>query len=144
MSHHFLLPRGRLPDDIPLCLPSKHSVTATSFNSSSRRSPATSLSASPPFPYHPSRAAMDGSCWRASYHTDPIAGSPHLCGPPGLLSAGMAGAVGLPPWGRAPLHWLGLMADGPAAEGAQENSGMETSCIMVSPYKNTLLPLRMD
>jgi hypothetical protein len=86
MSHHFLLPRGRLPDDIPLYLPSKHSVTATSFNSSSRRLPATSLSASPPFPYHPSRATMDGSCWRASYHIDPIAGSLHLCGPPGLLS----------------------------------------------------------
>jgi hypothetical protein len=47
MSRHFLLPRGHLPDGSPLRPPSEHSVTATSFDSSSRHSPSPSTNGPP-------------------------------------------------------------------------------------------------
>jgi hypothetical protein len=92
-SRHFLLPRGHLSDGSLLWQPSEHSVTAMSFDSSSRRSPTTSPAPStngPPH-HHRSPAAQVTPPWmapagEAPTTPTPIVDSPHLHGPPGPLS----------------------------------------------------------
>jgi hypothetical protein len=93
MSRHFILPRGRLPDGSPLRPPSEHSVTTTSFDSSSRRSPNTSLVPSTNgLPHHRhSPATRVVPPWTTPVGEPlttptPIVDSPHLRGPPSPLS----------------------------------------------------------
>jgi hypothetical protein len=138
-SYHFLLPRGRLPNGSPLRPPSEHSVTATSFDLSSRCSLTTSLS---PFtnglPHHRrSRATRVAPPWTAAAGEPPTTPPPHIQLPaPPLSSWPPLRLPSLPAWpewpGRHRRHRGGALpcsswasrSNGPTAKAAQENSGV--------------------